>query len=181
MPDKLNSEFCSLCRKAGWKCTPQRFSVYKFLKDNLSHPDVDSVWSAVKKVHPSITRESVYRILNEQAEFGTIRRLDHIDNARYDSRTEAHGHFICSKCGKIYDFDWPEGQDLPEEMISGNITHMEIRLIGICKKCVSAFASPVLHLNDKKPENNYVPDGTNIKHQAQKPGKGKHHEKHHKN
>ena len=93
-------EFSKICRDAGWKCTSQRLAVYDFLADNLSHPDVDTVWAAVRSTQPAITRESVYRILNEFAAKGIIRRMDHIDSARYDSRTGAHGHFICEKCGR---------------------------------------------------------------------------------
>ena len=128
-------EFSKICRDAGWKCTSQRLAVYDFLADNLSHPDVDTVWAAVRATQPAITRESVYRILNEFAAVGIIQRLDHIDSARYDSRTGAHGHFICEKCGEISDFNWPEGTTLPLEEMPGDVAHMEIRLVGVCRRC----------------------------------------------
>ena len=129
------TEFSELCRAVGWKCTPQRLAVYKYVNGNLSHPDVDTVWAEVRTSLPTITRESVYRILNEFSEKGIIRRLDHIDNARYDSRTDAHGHFICTKCGKISDFDWPEGATFSEGARSGKVIHMELRLVGLCREC----------------------------------------------
>lgn len=133
----LQQEFAVLCRANGWKCTSQRLAVYEFVRDNLTHPDVDSVWRAVREVLPTITRESVYRILNEFAEKEVIRRLDQIDNARYDSRTDAHGHFICEKCGHISDFNWPEGVILPPEMRQEKVVHMELRLVGVCEKCAA--------------------------------------------
>ena len=128
-------EFAERCRAAGWKCTSQRLAVYEYLKGNLTHPDVDAVLAAVRKSLPTITRESVYRILNEFAEKEIIRRLDHIENARYDSRTDAHGHFICTKCGKISDFDWPEGAAIPHEAPPGKVIHAEVRLVGLCPEC----------------------------------------------
>ena len=137
MQDNTRSEFLNLCRKAGWKCTSQRIAVYEFLRNNLTHPNVDTVWSAVRERLPSITRESVYRILNEFSEEGIISRLDHIDSARYDSRKEPHGHFICGKCGRIADFKWPEGTALPMELRRKNVTHMEIRLVGVCDRCAA--------------------------------------------
>ena len=130
-------EFSKICRDAGWKCTSQRLAVYDFLADNLSHPDVDTVWAAVRSTQPAITRESVYRILNEFAAKGIIRRMDHIDSARYDSRTGAHGHFICEKCGEISDFNWPEGAAVPLDEIPGSVAHMEIRLVGVCRRCAA--------------------------------------------
>ena len=60
------------------------------------------------------------------------------DNARYDSRVGAHGHFICEKGGRIPDFDWPEGAVIPPEMLSRGVSHMEIRLVGICRRCAAA-------------------------------------------
>ncbi len=133
-----HAEFLKICRKTGWKCTSQRLAVYDFLHGNLMHPDVDAVWSAVRKTLPTITRESVYRILNEFSGQGIIRRLDHIDNARYDSRVGAHGHFICEKCGKISDFSWPEGTVIPREVLSEKVSHMEIRIVGVCGQCAAA-------------------------------------------
>ena len=128
-------EFLGICREAGWKCTSQRLAVYEFLRNNLTHPDVDTVWDAVRIALPAITRESVYRILNEFSERGIIRRLDHIDSARYDSRTEPHGHFICEKCGKISDFNWPDGTRIPSDLLQKKVVHVEIRLVGICEQC----------------------------------------------
>ena len=133
-----HAEFMNICRESGWKCTAQRLAVYEFLQGNLTHPDVDTVWSTVRQTLPTITRESVYRILNEFSEKGMIRRLDQIENARYDSRTDAHGHFICQRCGKISDFSWPEGTSLPAEMQAGEVLHMEIRLVGVCGECRAA-------------------------------------------
>lgn len=133
-----HSEFLTVCHKNGWKCTSQRLAVYEFLQNNLNHPDVDTVWHAVRGRLPAVTRESIYRILNEFVEKGMIRRLDHIDSARYDSRTEPHGHFLCEKCGKIFDFSWPEGVILPGELPGKAFSHMEIRLVGICSRCTDA-------------------------------------------
>ena len=135
---RIRSEFLNICHENGWKCTSQRLAVYEFLHHNLSHPDVDTVWHAVRRKLPALTRESVYRILNEFTEKGMIRRLDHIDSARYDSRTEPHGHFVCEKCGRIVDFNWPEGVVLPGELRGKKLSHMEIRLVGICSRCTDA-------------------------------------------
>ncbi len=138
MKSDVQNRFQELCRRTGWKCTPQRLAVYEFLQQNHSHPDVDTVWNAVRRSQPAISRESVYRILNELSEYGIIERIDHIDNARYDCRVGAHGHFICKSCGEISDFDWPDGAQIPSELLARQVQHMEIRLVGLCPKCASA-------------------------------------------
>lgn len=127
-------EISAICKEAGWKCTPQRAAVYEYICDNLAHPDVDQVWAAVKAKLPSVTRESVYRILDEFAREGVIRRLDQISRARYDSLTGPHGHFICERCGKIVDFALPEDVRIPP-VPHGKVRHVELRLNGVCNEC----------------------------------------------
>ncbi len=140
MKEEKYRKFLTICHEVGWKCTSQRLAVYDFLDDNLTHPDVEVVWRAVRKNLPSITRESVYRILNELSEKGIISRIDHIESARYDSRTNPHGHFICEKCGTIFDFDLSEGEHFPPVKIPGKIRHLEFRAVGICEACARKSA-----------------------------------------
>ena len=128
-------KFAMLCRQLKWKCTSQRLAVYDCIRDNSSHPDVDSVWHCVRSKLPTVTRESVYRILNEFAEHDILWRLDHVASARYDNNTRPHGHFICEKCGTIADFI--PGRDIAafSGEVPGVVRHMEIRLTGLCEKC----------------------------------------------
>ncbi len=129
--------FSALCKRFNWKCTPQRLAVYDCIHDNRRHPDVDTIWQKVRLQLPTVTRESVYRILNEFAGNGLIWRLDNIGSARYDSNPSPHGHFICEECGAIADFplngdpqNFPGTADIP-----GTIRHMEVRFTGLCPEC----------------------------------------------
>lgn len=131
----MYDEFQSICRHNGWKCTSQRAAVYEYIHNNYAHPSVDNVWVHVKQKLPAVTRESVYRILNEFAGRGIIQRLDHLDMARYDSRTEPQGHFICELCGEITDFDFPEAAITFTDSPCGEVRHVELRLSGLCSKC----------------------------------------------
>ncbi|MBE6357548.1 MAG: transcriptional repressor [Lentisphaerae bacterium] len=130
--------FVRLCRNFKWKCTPQRLAVYECVADNRCHPDVDSVWEHVRKKLPTVTRESVYRILNEFAGHNIIWRLDHVNSARYDSNTLPHGHFICEECGAISDFALENDVASFANAVPGEIRHMEIRFTGLCSNCCSS-------------------------------------------
>ncbi len=132
---KNHRPFKEICRANHWRSTPQRLAIYGFVCDNLTHPGVDEVWEEVKQSLPAVTRESVYRILNEFAQAGIIQRLDHIASARYDSQTAPHGHFICEGCGEITDFSFPDGTALPVHPAAGSVRHIELRISGICDKC----------------------------------------------
>ena len=134
--EKLQQEnFARLCRRFKWKCTPQRLAVYECVCDNRCHPDVDSVWAEVRTKLPTMTRESVYRILNEFAGHDIIWRLDHVNSARYDSNTHPHVHFICENCGDIADFALDKDVAAFAKDVPGEVLHMEIRFTGLCKKC----------------------------------------------
>ena len=135
MDQKTYDDFQAICRRNKWKCTSQRIAVYEYIHNNYTHPNVDDVWVHVKQTLPAITRESVYRILNELAERGVIQRLDHLESARYDSKTGPQGHFICIKCGEISDFDFPEAILSSTKSHGNEIRHIELRLSGICDKC----------------------------------------------
>ncbi len=137
MDNAKKDMFTALCRRFNWKCTPQRLAVYDCVHNNRMHPDVDTVWQQVRLQLPTVTRESVYRILNEFAGHGLIWRLDNISSARYDSNPAPHGHFICENCGNISDFPLsgkPEKFSGSTE-IPGTVRHMEVRFTGLCPEC----------------------------------------------
>ncbi len=95
---------------------------------------MDETLSAVRKSVLTVTRDSVYRILNEFAELGIITRLDALSAARYDTILGPHAHFICEVCGSITDYPLPAGQPIPEGMPSER-HHLELRVTGVCDKC----------------------------------------------
>ena len=118
MEQQKFEEFQAICRRNGWKCTSQRLAVYEFVHENYTHPGVDDVWRHVRQSLPAVTRESVYRILNELA---------------------GQGHFICEICGEITDFAFPEGALAPADPPCGEVRHIELRLSGVCGKCRQAM------------------------------------------
>ena len=54
----------------------QREIIYEVLKNDMSHPNVDSIYINVKKIIPDISLGTVYRNLNLLANQKKILRLD---------------------------------------------------------------------------------------------------------
>ncbi len=131
------AEFPAFCRGRGLKCTAQRAAVFAAVQSHSGHPSVDEIWSEVRRTVRTITRESVYRILNEFAEFGLVGRLDALAAARYDCSTAPHAHFICARCGAVADYPMPAGLKLPTGMPSDRRL-VELRVTGICEACRAA-------------------------------------------
>ena len=137
--DPVCREFRALCRKLGWRVTASRLAVYRFVRENKSHPVIDSVWEAVKRELPNISRESVYRILTDFADKGVIYQLERPDVvARYDSNPRRHDHFYCERCGRVFDFSADEVDAIARAAANklGAITRVEARVTGICEECL---------------------------------------------
>jgi len=129
--------FPAYCRAHGLKCTAQRLAVFSVLRGAKGHPSVDEVWSTVRKAIPTVTRESVYRILNEFSEIGLAVRLDALSSARYDTWLVPHAHFICERCGCVVDYALDRPLVLPPEMPAER-HHLELRVTGLCTKCAKS-------------------------------------------
>jgi len=92
---------------------------------------------------PSISRATVYRILNQFAEEGKIMRLSMPSSAdRYDSRTDRHLHLGCLRCGDLSDLQLPPIEDAMSRIAdilvqtSGFVMdRRQASFFGICKEC----------------------------------------------
>lgn len=127
-------EITELFRQNGLKATPQRIAVYKFLAENHIHPDVETVYNQVVQDNPSFSKTTVYNCLQALSSCGLLIPVK-IDNEkiRYDADTSFHGHFICEKCGKIFDFK------CSDEKVFGidgfEIRQKDVYYSGICSCC----------------------------------------------
>lgn len=83
----------------------QRVRIFQYLFEFRSHPTVDEVHSALVNEIPTLSRTTVYNTLNLFIREKIAQSLSIEGNQmRYDADTSMHGHFMCTQCGKIYDF-----------------------------------------------------------------------------
>lgn len=93
--------------------TVQRQIVLKAVRSLHDHPTADSVYAVVAAEHPSISKATVYRNLNQLALQGEILRVPVPTGAdRFDFNTQAHYHVRCTCCGNVYDVFMPPVNDL---------------------------------------------------------------------
>lgn len=84
--------------------TSQKKFILEYLKSNFTHPSAEIVYTEVKKKLPQISRGTVYRILAKLKARGEVREIPGVPTSRYDGDPSSHAHFICEKCGEIFDF-----------------------------------------------------------------------------
>jgi Fur family peroxide stress response transcriptional regulator len=125
--------------KAGIKLTHQRIEIFREVFCTREHPSAETIHANLKKKMPSLSLDTVYRNLATFEELGLINRVSAIDRqSRFDANTEAHHHFICTRCANITDFYWEEFDKatLPDEVRGkGSIISKHVEIRGICRAC----------------------------------------------
>lgn len=121
------------------KYSKQRELIFNQVRNFPTHPTADEVYTALKKDHPALSLGTVYRNLNLLAKRGELIKI-HIDNSkeRFDARTEAHCHLLCTQCGKVYDIDDSAPREIEKRILKryGHIvTEASLNFKGICRSC----------------------------------------------
>ncbi|MDD3593479.1 MAG: Fur family transcriptional regulator [Candidatus Gastranaerophilales bacterium] len=127
------------CKENSLRYTTQREKIFLAVANSCSHPDVEQVFNTVKQEVGDISMDTIYRNLQTLENLKLIFRVDHqIPKARFDADMTNHCHFICTKCGEIYDIFYKEKTSIPENAKEfGAIKHVNLQVKGICNKCIS--------------------------------------------
>lgn len=118
------------------KPTYQRLAILDYLINNLTHPTVDEIYNSLITEVPTLSKTTVYNTVKNFVNKGILKQLS-IDNneVRYDIILEAHGHFRCDVCGKIYNFKIDKKNQY-QDLDGFQINSSDIYLNGICKECL---------------------------------------------
>lgn len=125
-----------ILKNEGIRPLDKRIMIYEYLVKRKNHPTVDMIYNDLKSSSPSLSKTTVYNTINLLLEKRLIQALTIEGNElRYDADTSFHGHFKCSKCGEVYDFELKSSQ-LPKLPLAGFTTqHAQYQVEGICQSC----------------------------------------------
>lgn len=113
----------------------QRLTILECLIENNTHPTADCVYRLLSDRVPAISRATVYNTLALFVENGIVSTMISGRNElRYDVVTEAHGHFICDRCERIFNFPYTY-QNRYAELEGYDVKSEEIVLRGVCREC----------------------------------------------
>ncbi|UCE73961.1 MAG: transcriptional repressor [Methanomassiliicoccales archaeon] len=100
------NKYVNILKEHEIKVTPQRLEIMKYLDEHREHPNVDKIYSALKKKNPSLSKTTIYNTLETLREHNIIQALTISGNElRYDFKNSVHHHFLCKECGQIFDID----------------------------------------------------------------------------
>jgi Fe2+ or Zn2+ uptake regulation protein len=126
-------------RTAGLRITRPRLAVLDVLGTN-PHVDADTIATAARAVHPSISPQAVYGVLKALVGGGLARRIEPAGgSALYELRVgDNHHHLVCRECGKVVDVDCAVGAApclSPSDAAGFVVDEAEVVFWGRCADC----------------------------------------------
>jgi len=104
------------------------------------HIDADTIATAARVVHPSISPQAVYGVLKALVGSGLARRIEPAGGpARYELRVgDNHHHLVCRACGAVADVDCVVGGApclAPSNTAGFVLDEAEVVFWGVCPDC----------------------------------------------
>ena len=119
--------------------TPQRRAVLRVITESAGHPTANEIFEAARRELPSISFATVYNSLKYLKEAGLLHEINFgKGSSRYDRETARHDHAVCSRCGKLVDFDLAETPQLIRAAARRSRFKPEsihLTLVGLCPDC----------------------------------------------
>ncbi len=116
--------------------TKQKTVILGYLRSVKIHPTAETVYSAVKKEISNISLGTVYRNLEEFSRNEIIKKIEAAGKKRFDGDISAHGHFICSECGRIDDLFFKKKPKINFSK-KYSIDNTDLIIKGRCEKCIN--------------------------------------------
>jgi len=119
--------------------TKQRAIIYDVVRNNMNHPDVDTIYQEVHKIDPKISKGTVYRNLHLLSDLNLIKQIKIPGGDHYDYKLVEHDHIVCEICGKVFDSPISLSKEVEQvESKSGfKILSHTTLYKGICKECLN--------------------------------------------
>ena len=121
------------------KHTKQREAILEVFLQVKGHITAEALFNSVRELHPSIGFTTVYRTMKLLCDAGlAIER--HFDDglARYEIEHEHHDHLVCTRCGKIVEFECAmieQAQDEIGKRYGFRLLRHRHELYGHCPDC----------------------------------------------
>lgn len=120
------------------KPSVQRMAIMDYLLTHKTHPSVDEIYLALCDEIPTLSKTTVYNTLKLFVDHGAALMLT-IDekNACFDGDTSLHAHFLCKKCGRIFDLPYSSEVQKVEQIDMNGFQVEEVHQYykGICPEC----------------------------------------------
>jgi Fur family ferric uptake transcriptional regulator len=126
-------------RTSGLRVTRPRLAVLDVLAGH-PHVDAETIVTAARGVHPSLSPQAVYGVLKALVGGGLARRIEPAGGpALYELRVgDNHHHLVCRECGVVADVDCVVGAApclTPSDAAGFEVDEAEVVFWGLCADC----------------------------------------------
>lgn len=136
---RADASIIEALRRKGYKATPQRVEICRFVIRSRDHPTAQEIYNEVKEVHPTVSLATVYKTLQVLKGLALIQELNFPQGqARFDSYMVPHINLVCLRCGIIRDLDDLTVREIVTRVADATkfaMTGQRLEIYGICKKC----------------------------------------------
>ena len=118
--------------------TKQLEVVWDAIKDDSSHPTADQIYNKVRRRLPNVSLGTVYRNLQKLVADDRLQVLMLGRSQHFDPLVKRHQHFICEKCGRVFDVLVDTGDEIRPAKLPHpgfKITSHQLAFYGACKHC----------------------------------------------
>ncbi|MER3455775.1 MAG: transcriptional repressor [candidate division GAL15 bacterium] len=133
-------EFALLRRRlvrAGYRLTPQRWTVWAALRELGDHPTAERLYRRVQRSHPMVSRATVYKTLDLLVRVGLLSPLPAADGVTRFDAGQPHVNLECVRCGRIEDVQDPGLLASLRRLVRRRRFRLSLSLLvrGICGRC----------------------------------------------
>ncbi len=133
-------DIISLLKNEQVRITPQRQEMISILKNSKEHWTAEEIFNELGKQFSSVSITTVYNNLKLFVKLGLVEELQFGEGlSKFEWKSEEHYHIICSNCGKIEDFYYPQLKEVEafaQDLSKYKIKNHQLQFYGICKKCL---------------------------------------------
>ncbi len=121
------------------KHTKQRDIILTAFLEAKGHVTSDQLYQSVRETNPTIGYTTVYRTMKLLCEAGLAEEHQFDDGVtRYEIEHEHHDHLVCTRCGKIIEFEC-RSIESTQDRIAAEHEFLVLRhrheLYGHCREC----------------------------------------------
>lgn len=119
--------------------TKQRQLILDAVQSRCDHPTAEQIFLQVHEKDSQISLGTVYRNLDLLSKEGLIKGINLSEADRYDLKTENHNHFLCEKCGRVFDIsiDYDNSLDSIKTPEGYEIRTHQTIFKGLCPDCLN--------------------------------------------
>lgn len=118
--------------------TKQRAVILDIVRADKCHHTAEEIFNLAREKLPGISLATVYNNLKALESERLIRRITGDTSCdRYDSSFIPHGHLVCQKCDKVWDFEIDGFESILFNTLRLHFDSYELKVRCLCQECES--------------------------------------------